>query len=319
MRKTQTLRILVASRNEAIPVALAALQTGTLRARIELVEAVSTGVAYAGLAGCALAIVDREDLIPSPGIAPELFGQTLAQSGIPVVSGAEFAASPSAWLERATAASGLLDALPPKTVLITGYAGGTGKTTLALNLARYTSGTLHLPVAVLEVAFGAGSLRALTDPTLPDLYDVLTQDKEIGNWEGISLLPMNYASARLLLNRTEEALDLVRQVAGGHVLTVIDAAGANPFRPVFQQAAGHVLVIADARPDAIANAGVMLDDAGETGADIVLNKVNGLGDQIALSAVKAACKLPHVNRADDDPRLAEELLQIIYPGWKPRK
>ena len=130
---------------------------------------------------------------------------------------------------------------------------------------------------------------------------------------------MNYASARLLLNRTEEALDLVRQVAGGHVLTVIDAAGANPFRPVFQQAAGHVLVIADTRPDAIANAGVMLDDAGETDADIALNKVNGLGDQIALSAVKAACKLPHVNRADDDPRLAEGLLQIIYPGWKPRK
>ena len=319
MRKTQTLRILIASRNEAIPAAIAALQTGTLRARIELVEAVSTGVAYAGLAGCALAIVDREDLIPSPGIAPELFGQTLAQSGIPVVSGAEFAASPSAWLERATAASGLLDALPPKAVMLTGYAGGTGKTTLALNLARYTSGTLHLPVAVLEVAFGTGSLRALTDPTLPDLYDVLTQGKEIGKWEGYALLPMNYASARLLLNRTEEALDLVRQVAGGHVLTVIDAAGANPFRPVFQQAAGHMLIIADARPDAIANAGVMLDDAGETGVDIVLNKVNGLGDQIALSAVKAACKLPHVSRPDEDSRLAEGLLEIIYPGWRPKK
>ncbi|MBN1139368.1 MAG: hypothetical protein JXM73_22515, partial [Anaerolineae bacterium] len=282
MGKTQTLRILVASRNEAIPAALAALQTGKIR--IEPVEAVSTGVAYSGLAGCALAIVDREDLIPSPGIAPELFGQTLIQSAIPVVSSAEFAASPSAWLERAMAASGLLDALPPKAVMLTGYAGGTGKTTLALNLARYASGALRLPVAVLEVAFGAGSLRVLTDPTLPDLYDVLTQGKEIGKWEEISLLPMNYASARLLLNRAEEAFDLVRQVANRHVLTVIDAAGANPFRPVFQQAAEHVLVVADTRPDAIANARVMLDDAGETGADIVLNKVNGLGDQIALSA-----------------------------------
>ena len=317
LRKTQTLRILVASRNEAIPAALAAIQVG--KTRIELVEAISTGVAYTGLAGCALAIVDQGDLIPSPGISLEMFGQTLTQSGIPVISGVEFAARPSAWLERATAASGLLDALPPKAVMLTGYAGGTGKTTLALNLARYTSSTLRLPVAVLEVAFGAGALRALTDPTLPDLYDALTQGKEIGKWEGITLLPMNYASARLLLNRTEEVLDLVKQVAGRHVLTVIDAAGANPFRPVFQQAAGHVLVVADTRPDAIANARVMIDDTGETGTDIVLNKVNGLSDQIALSAIKAACKLSYVNRPDEDSRLAEGLLEIIYPGWKSKK
>jgi MinD-like ATPase involved in chromosome partitioning or flagellar assembly len=317
LRKTQTLRVLVASRNKAIPAALAALQPG--KTAIELVEAVSTGVAYSSLTGCALAIVDREDLIPSPGISPEMFGRTLAQSGIPVVSGAEFAASPSAWLERATAASGLLDALPPKAVMLTGYAGGTGKTTLALNLARHTSGTLHLPVAVIEVAFGAGSLRTLTDPSLPDLYDALTQGKEIGTWEGITVLPMNYASARLLLNRTEEVLDLVTQVIGRHVLTVVDAAGANPFRPVFQQATGHALVVADPRIDAIANARVMIDDLVEMGTDIVLNKVNGLGDQIAFSAIKVACKLPHVTRPEDDPRLAEGLLQVIYPGWKPRK
>lgn len=313
MKKTQTIRVLVASRNEAIPAALAAASVG--KTRIELVEAVSTQVAYASLAGCALAIVDREDLIPSPGTSLEMLTRTLAQSGIPAVSGVEFAATPSAWLERATAAVGLLNALRPKAVMMTGYSGGTGKTTLALNLVRYAAGTLRLPVALIEVAFGAGALRALTDPTLPDLYDVLTQAREIGTWEGTTLLPMDYSAARLLLSRAGEVLGLVREIVGRHVLTVIDAAGANPFRSILQQAVEHVLVVADPRADAIANAGVMAADAAE--ADIVLNKVNGLGDQIALSGVKCTCKLPHVSRPDDDPRLAEGLLQAIYPGWQP--
>ena len=42
-------------------------------------------------------------------------------------------------------------------------------------------------------------------------------------------------------------------------------------------------------------------------------------DRLALSGVKAAAHLPLVNRPEDDPRLAEALLQVIYPGWKPAK
>ena len=322
-KQEQTIRVLVATRNRSVPVALAGAHLE--RTKIDVVEAISTQIAYANLAGCSLAIVDAQDLIASPGVSSEMFARALEGSGIPVVSGAEFAAGSSTWLERATAAVGLLDALPPKAVMLTGYSGGVGKTTLSLNLARYVSSTLRLPVAVIEVSFGVGALRALTDPTLPDLYDVLTQNREIGTWEGVTLLPMDYSAARLLLSRSEEVLDLARQIVGGHVLTVVDAAGANPFQPVFQEVVERVMVVADPRTDAIANTRVVVEDVTETDtgrsitADVLLNKVNGMGDKLALSAVKAACKLPHVDRPGDDPRLAEQLLQVIYPGWTPRK
>ena len=111
-KREQTIRVLVASLDHAVPAAL--VGTYLERTKIEVVEAISTQVAYANLAGCSLAIVDAESLLPSPGVAPEMLARALVQSGIPVVSGAEFATSPGAWLERATAAVGLLDALPPR-------------------------------------------------------------------------------------------------------------------------------------------------------------------------------------------------------------
>jgi MinD-like ATPase involved in chromosome partitioning or flagellar assembly len=337
-KREQTIRILVASPDPAVPAALAATtmeRSGRQRVHIDVVEAISTRVAYDNLAGCSLAIVDAEHLIPSPGVTPKMFTQALARSGIPVVSGLEFTSRPAAWMERATAAVGLLDALPPQVVMLTGYAGGTGKTTLALNLARYASGTLRLPVAVIEVAFGTGACRALTDPTLPDLYDVLTQGQAPGTWQAttgcpITLLPMDYEAARLLLNRSAEVLDLAGQIVADHVLTIIDAAGANPFRPILQQIAARVLVVADPRPDAIANAGTMLKDLAGAAQDpplqagVLLNKVDGLGDRLALSGAwrsfgtHAACKLPYTGHPDEDPRLAQELLPVIYPGWQPK-
>ena len=84
-KREQTIRVLVASLNHAVPVALAG--TYLERTKIEVVEAISTQVAYANLAGCSLAIIDTESLIPSPGVAPEMLARALAQSGIPVVSG----------------------------------------------------------------------------------------------------------------------------------------------------------------------------------------------------------------------------------------
>lgn len=321
-RRKKKIRVLLATRHPNVPAALAeVLGDSPLAVEVDVVEAISTQGAYDGLPGCALAVVDLDGLVASPGLPRETLEKTLAQASIPVTSGQEFTANPATWLEQAVSATGLLDALPPRTVMITGYAGGVGKTTLSLNLAHYVASKLRLPAAVVEVAFGASSLRALAEPELPDLYDVLTQGKEIGSWQGITLLPMHYPSARLLLDRRDAVRELFQQVINGHALTIVDATGANPFRPVFQDLADLVLVVTDPRADAIANAQVMLTDIAEMNGHqpkVVLNKVRGLGDKIALSGVTAEVKLPYVGRPERDPRLAERLLSVVYPGWRPK-
>lgn len=321
-RRKRKIRVLLATRDGRALTALSeTLKGGQLKTDVDVVEAVSTQGAYDGLPGCSLVVVDGDDLIGSPGLSFETLRNALDQAGIPVASGQEFAADPLAWLEKAVTSAGLLITLPPRTVMITGYAGGVGKTTLSLNLAHYVASKLRLPAAVVEVAFGASSLRALAEPELPDLYDVLTQGKEIGSWQGITLLPMHYPSARLLLDRRDAVRGLFQQVINSHALTIVDATGANPFRSVFQDLADLVLVVTDPRADAIANAQVMLTDIAEMNGHqpkVVLNKVRGLGDKIALSGVTAEAKLPYVGRPERDPRLAERLLSVVYPGWRPK-
>ena len=70
--------------------------------------------------------------------------------------------------------------------------------------------------------------------------------------------------------------------------------------------------MADPRPDAVVNVQLLVEEI-EDGARIVLNKVNGVSDKLALGGVQAAARLPHVSKPDLDRKLAESLLQIVYP------
>jgi MinD-like ATPase involved in chromosome partitioning or flagellar assembly len=314
---------MVATHNPEASEVLAAAAEDRKRIKIGVTEAVSTQGAYDALEDCNLAVVDVDDLVVSPTLPVEALTGALERSGIPVAGSGEFVQDPQSWFEQAIAATGLLAALPPRVVAITSYSGGVGRTTLALNLARYVTDRLHLPTAVAEVNFGRSGLTALTDRDLPDFHDVLTQGAEPGTWQGITILPMNYMSARLLLSRTDEVEGLLHRLAQGHVLTLVDASAANPFSAHFTGKAQTALVLADPRPDAVHNAQALVQelDGGrqhQGSTHIVLNKVNGVGDKLALGGVQAAARLKHVSRPNQDPRLAESLLQVIYPGWRPR-
>jgi MinD-like ATPase involved in chromosome partitioning or flagellar assembly len=331
-KRKQAIRVLVATRNPEVSRVLAAAANDggkrlRKRSRVHVTEALSTQGAYDALPGCDLAVVDVADLVVSPTFPVATLAGALQQSELPVAGGDAFAAEPQAWLEQAIAATGLLAALPPRVVAFTGYSGGVGKTTLSLNLARYVAGRLRLPAAIVELNFGRSALAALTTAELPDFHEVLTQGAAPGTWQGITVLPMNYVSARLLLSREEEIDRLLEDMARRHVLTIVDAAAANPFFPRFHARAQMTLVVADPRPDAVINAQALagelvVDDdvkderRSEGGADIVLNKMNGLSDRLALGGLEAAVRLPYVSRPDQDRRLSEPLLQVVYPGWR---
>lgn len=312
-RKLSTLRILAATRNTNVPGLLSSLS-------IPAVEAISTQGVYQALSGCNLVVLDPGDLIPSPEITLDLLQHTLDQSGVPATSGAEFVANPQSWLERAAAATGLLASLPPKLVVLASYTGGVGKTTLVLNLARYVAENLRLRAAVLEAVFGVGALHALTDPTLPDLYDVLTQSVEPGTWtrQAITVLPMRYASARLLLQRQDDVAALVSRIRQSHALTIVDAHAANPLFDAFCREADRVFVVAAPRPDALVNAQALLSDAAALRPALIINQMSPLVDRLALSKIEAVARLPVLKNPDDrrlTPYLAESLLAVIYPGW----
>jgi MinD-like ATPase involved in chromosome partitioning or flagellar assembly len=329
-RRRKRIRVLVATRDPHVPAALAAAtQVRGSSINMELTEAVSTQGAYDALPGCSLAVIDAVDLVPSPTLPLETLTSALRHADMPVIDGARFAQDPQAALEQAAAATGLLAALPPRVVVIAAYSGGVGKTSLSLSLARYVAGQLRLPTAIAEANHGQSALLALTGADVPDLHDVLTQGAEPGQWRArnggpITMLPMNYTSARLLLSRTEELAQLLAALARDHVLTVVDANAANPFFPHLWKRSHMALVVADPRPDAVVNAHALVEELGaegghrRSGACVVLNKVNGMGDRLALSQLEAAARLPLVPSPDRDRRLAESLLQIIYPGWRPQ-
>lgn len=313
-RRQRVVRILVATSHPAVPAILEGLSPEGVT--VETVEAVSTAGAYEALPGCSLAIVDFNALAESPSISAEGLRQVIHEAGIPLCTGGEFASDPQRFLEEALAAAGIVEALPPRAVAIASFSGGVGKTTLTLHTVRYVAQRLRLPAAAVEVGFGASAFRALTDPSLPDLYQVVTQEAKPGKWEGATLLPMEYDTARLLLGREDEVKAALEQVVKGHVLTVFDVHAAHPLFPlVVRELAHSIVALADPRLDAVANALKLNEHLNGRGV-VVLNRVR-LRDRLALTGLERAKDIPARSGAESlDGSLGPEVLRVIYPGWR---
>ncbi len=310
----RTVKVLLASRHPEVPEALEGIEIAG--GRLEVTEAVTTSGAYGALVGCNLAIVDIDALVESPSLSRSGFLAAVEDAGIPRCSGEEFCSDPQGWLEKGLASAGIIEALPPRTAAIASFSGGVGKTTLTLHTARYVAQELKLPVAAVEVCFGTSAFKALTgNAELPDIYDVITQGVETAKWHGVTLLPMNYETARLLLGRQDEVKEAFRKMAREHILTIFDAHASHPFWPSVEEIAHVVVALADTRLDAVANA-VKLSSSLNGKAKVVLNKM-GWGDKVALAGVERAAEVPYIKGADNlDGSLGPRLMRVIYPGWR---
>ncbi len=293
---------------------------------VNLVEAITTGGVYQRLAeGPALLVVDYDHLEEN-GLSRDGLRAQIETVGLVNVSGAEFAQAPARFFGAARAFTGRLDSLPPKTVAIANVSGGVGKTTLALHMARYFVDRLKLSALVIEIGLGASALHALCDPSLPTFHDVVTQDATPGKWEGVSLIPMRWDTARLVASEDLIRSKLARWQAA-HVLTIFDAIPAHPlWRPVVQAMSDEVIALATSRADTLANALSLLEapqvtDAPRPPIRLVLNRQRllGLADNLMAASlgqrsVPVALRLPEIRDADRwSGELGEKLVGLLYP------
>jgi len=243
----RTLTILAATRHAQALALLAACDD------VEIAEALTTDGAYRLLEKAALAVVDEGDLAEG-SLSREGLRVQLKAAGLPHTSGQDFAARPDHWLDVGRVSSGRVDALPPKVVAIANVSGGVGKTTLCLDLARYVRAKLRLSALVVELGFGASAFQAITGAGLVDFYDIVTQNAEPSTWQGVSLVPMRWDTARLTLADTARVQARLAALSAAHVLTLFDANPAHPLWPAALELVDEVLLVATSRPDTLHNA-----------------------------------------------------------------
>lgn len=312
-KKNKRIVVVVATRH---PAALAALNEYS-SLPIEQREALTSDGLYRALPDAHLVLADLSDLVECGDVGCDRLAQVLETADVVTATGEEFAASPSTCLDRARAASGLAEALPSRSVAFTGLSGGVGKTTLSLSLARHFRQRTSLPVAVAELTLGPSALEALLGGTqdLPHIYEVATQDAQWPTWEGITLAPMDWPTARMLEH--EAVAEVWGNLRESHVLTIFDGPAFHPlWLPAAVPLVDTAYAVSDARPDALVSALFFSTQDDGVPAHVLLNR-GDITARIAMPQAPAA-SLPNVGgKADQYPaKLGKELMRLVYPGWR---
>ncbi len=309
------------------PEALSCVPRDTFQTR----EAFSTmGLMEALEAQPVLIVADTNGLIESPQISRESLLTALdsvAQDGIVVVDSQSFIQDSQRWMGEALLARGEQAAvrfMPQRTVMLTNYCGGVGKSTLALAVARRFRNTTGLPAASVEVGVGGSSMARLGD--FPTLFEVVTQEAEPGEWNGVRLYPSDDWETGTLVadERTQAAFD---QIFHRHVLIVFDTFPTNALWGQVLERITDVIVVTSPRPDAMEQTAAMmrrlqdeldpLENAPEM--HLVLNQVQSVGQRLALAGeLSAWVKYDQQAALDLDGKLGDPLLELIYPGWNQR-
>jgi hypothetical protein len=198
-------------------------------------------------------------------------------------------------------------------IAFTAYRGGVGCTTLALSTAAaFVAGT-RLPAAAIEFTMGPSSFSTLCAMELPSLYECARgAAAKAGKWRAVTLFPMDYRLARQMPG--SELLEYVQQIAGEHVLTVLDAPYDHPLLPHVAERVGRWLVVATPREDALVSALALREHLDES--LLILNMAKRADPR--LMGVRRNLDIRHHPSAASslDRRLGKKVLRVIYPHWR---
>lgn len=301
-RKEEKVRVALGTKDEAV--------IATVRGMgMEVVgEAFTTAGLYRLLPQADLIIADLQALL-EVDLTREGLERAIAAAGTPVAGPASFLAGPESWRTQGLLARGVVEALPPRTLAFASYSGGVGKTVLSLDTAVAFARLCRLPVAVVEFCYGPSAFGIFTGCDGAGLYEVAMQGAAPQQWRGISLVPMTYATARLVPQ--ERIAATVRSLAGKHILTILDLPYPHPLFP--QGVVEDWLVLADARrPDTLAAAQALAEELrlDDRRAHTVVNRRGVLPPPI-----RAELSLPEERGAERlEGRLGERVLRYLYPG-----
>ena len=287
---------------------------------IELTPALDTGRLYASIPTAQLAIIDYRDLVPHP-FSAECIRRLLSNATLKQCSSQEFLASPEAYLTLEARSRRAFELPAKRTIALTSFSGGTGKTSLALDTALHFAAKaehrLPLPVGVFEFAYGSSALNALIRTEAPPLDALMSQPElEPGSLHGVTLYPMNYDVIRPM--SMERVKRYLQEQFSNHVLNIIDTIWPHGTAALIGEDVDLWIVLTTPRIDAVDNARKLRQrlaaEYGQEKVVIAVNQMSGLGASLALMGLDRDIEIPRMQQAEVffGGRIGKRLLMHMY-------
>lgn len=263
-----------------------------------------------------------ESVLASPECPAGSLQRTLSDLAIPIVSQKEFLSRPEEMYGRALLARGNrvgLQHLATRFVLVTGFTGGVGKTTLSMTLARRFRESRR-PAALLEAGLGLSTLSRRTHVTA-SLYDIYTGQTKPDIWEGVDVFPAAEEVAAVLAGEKEHErrAAFLDGLCHDYALVVVDAFPRHPLWPHLLARATDVLIVATPLEEIMAQAEELFHELRNSHATarphLVVNKTRTAGERLGL-ADSLLVPFDESRAQRFDPTLADPILEALYPGWK---
>jgi hypothetical protein len=287
---------------------------------LELTAALDTGKIYSSIPTAQLAIIDYRDLVPHP-FSAECIRRLLSNAALKHCSAQEFLVSPETYLPPRTQSKRTFELPAKRTIALTSFSGGTGKTSLALDTALHfaakTENRLRLPVGVFEFTYGSSALNALIRTQAPPLDTLIRQPElEPGSFYGVTLYPMNYDTVRPMpMDRVKRYL---QEQLSNHVLNIIDAIWPHGTAALIGEDVDLWIVLTTPRIDAVENARKLRQrlaaEYGEEKVLIAVNQMSGLGASLSLMGFDRDIEIPRIQQTEIffDGRIGKQILKHMY-------